>query len=279
MNPIQERTMSGFPISIGTGLALETIITPIQGVYDPTRVVPDKVIKLSSYRVLYVNIATLIRNMITSVERSKVPSLSPLLMVDTVLEEMELIRTLVSESTTNTNVIFYYSDYSKIKRDKKFDIRPIHTKLQILLDRLTRGVASSIISKTNVSITNDLIIIADRSAPVLMLTHIPYDLLALKSINNGHLLESSTGRIKKSSQWNTKYVTSKVLDIHILPFTRELLIVFGDRALIKPKSIVIRRGVMEIATSNRWNPLTSEVTVRKNIMNYKDASLYTVLYK
>ncbi len=65
-NLLLQRTVSGFPLSIGTGLALESILEPVQEVYDPQRVVPEK-IKLNKYDAIWFNIDTLVRNIVGSV--------------------------------------------------------------------------------------------------------------------------------------------------------------------------------------------------------------------
>lgn len=65
---IHDRTTSGFPVSISTGLALESIFSPRQAVYDPDRVTPPRV-DLSKYQEFWVNTATLFRNMVSASSR------------------------------------------------------------------------------------------------------------------------------------------------------------------------------------------------------------------
>ena len=64
-----ERTLSNFDnVSIGTGLAFETLFKPDNGYYDPEREVP----KLKeSYRVIWLNGYTILRGIISSISTTE----------------------------------------------------------------------------------------------------------------------------------------------------------------------------------------------------------------
>ena len=64
-----ERTLSNFDnVSIGTGLAFETLFKPDNGYYDPEREIP----KLKeSYRVIWLNGYTILRGIISSISTTE----------------------------------------------------------------------------------------------------------------------------------------------------------------------------------------------------------------
>ena len=82
---LEQRTQSGFPLSIGTALALESVFSPVQPVYDETRVVPEK-IKESDYNLYLINAATLVRNVLGAVGSKDYLLIRPQQVLHTVLE-------------------------------------------------------------------------------------------------------------------------------------------------------------------------------------------------
>ena len=92
----------------------------------------------------------------------------------------------------------------------------------------------------------------------LIITHIPYDLLSYVNFNRLDLLESHTGKLKPKHLWNTKYYPVGDRSMDILPFTRKLLMVFGDKVLIHPSEYKLRSLVLDIAENRKWNPATTE---------------------
>ena len=61
-----DRTISSFPISISTASVLEAIFEPLIDPYDVEKV-PDKKIRINSYRYHYYNVYTMLRNIIDSI--------------------------------------------------------------------------------------------------------------------------------------------------------------------------------------------------------------------
>jgi hypothetical protein len=56
-----------------------------------------------------------------------------------------------------------------------------------------------------------------------------------------------------------------------LPFHRKLLMIFGDRYLIKPMAGKIREAILECADKRHWTPLTTEDKVKLDLgIDFKD---------
>ena len=259
MNPLQTRTTSGFPLSIATGMAMETLFTPQQQVYDPGRVAPPR-ITVSSYQELWVNVLTLIRNAYNACDRALYGSITPHHMVEVITQEMDVITDLLKiEGKDFTTPVFFFNSYKSLIRrdDKVFKLREDKTPLQ--------HQARFIYDKTRDLITRqddkiemfDLTLKSKISKKALILTHIPADLLSHRQFDTLDMLESHTGKIKKKMEWNTKYHPCGEDDLGRLPFCRQLLTAFGDQSLIVPIPVKARREILALAEKQRWTPATS----------------------
>ena len=111
-----ERAMSGFPVSIGTSLALESLFPPMQAPYDPKREIPQEV-NINDYQTFFVNLSTLFRNMIAAVSKEAFLSAKPGLFASTLEEEIEVIENLFQVNAQGVcKPIFYYSTYDELHR-------------------------------------------------------------------------------------------------------------------------------------------------------------------
>ena len=109
----KERTLTSFNVSVGTGLALESLFEPIAPRYDTTRDIPNK-IKLDKYDYHLFNLMTLVRNIAGSLPGS-IP-------FDVVVKDKLFLSTLENEINqmnslyinTNCKLGFFYQDYPKV---------------------------------------------------------------------------------------------------------------------------------------------------------------------
>ena len=69
------RETSSFPLSVGTGLALETLFTPTQESVDPERIV-ENLPDLSVYSLYIFNLSTLMRNILNSFKFEQIAPVS-----------------------------------------------------------------------------------------------------------------------------------------------------------------------------------------------------------
>lgn len=76
-NAIDARTVSAFPLSVGTSLALESVFNGVQEPIDPNRVIPQKV-EINNYDAFWINVGTLFRNLYNALNKDSIKFLRPL---------------------------------------------------------------------------------------------------------------------------------------------------------------------------------------------------------
>jgi hypothetical protein len=254
------RTTSAFPLSIGTSLAFEAIFTGKVASYDPDKA-PPKIVDINNYNEMWVNVATLFRNL-----NGAIPKDSPLIydknyLANTISQEIALIESLINDNGALCSPIFYYSTYSdlKSKEDKvKITLRHPNTDLQKKYDSLLKSVTDKVLENKSIDI-KELKGYPKPNNKVngLILTHVPYDLLSKHNFDSLELIESHTGQLKPFRKWNTKYKKVEGEDMSILPFTSKLLPVFGDNYTFSPWPLKARLLILEIAKKYEWSPLTT----------------------
>lgn len=259
MNPIlTNRAMSGFPLSIGTGLSLETIFTPVQAVYDDTREVKN-LSDVSAYSIYVFNITTLLRNLLSTISFKDLLTIHSKDILDTIFEEIDFLTNFFASN--NVIIKFYINDYGYVKSAYKDQDKLLKssTDQQIYIDNINSYCLNVIKKQDDVSLfSKDLKF--DKTDSALVLTHVPFDLLSYNNFYKLDLLESHTGLIKTRKDWNTKYHRIPNKDMSFLPFMEYLLSIFGDSVMFKPDPIKKRLEVYEAMQKKNVNPLTSELS-------------------
>lgn len=258
---LSERTVSGFPLSISTGMAFESVFKPRQEVYDSTRTPPVQ-INLASYNQLWVNVDTLFRNMMQSCTKAMIDKLGYIEIARELDAEIETIISLLNnEGRGRTAPVFYLCDYEKAleKRHAAISLRKPSSPAQIYLETLRKKTLFYLLQHTDNKIMQFDGAIRLTSMPVsaLMMTHYPYDLLSRKFFTKLDLLESNTGKLKTPQQWNSKYYPLPGKDMSILPWYRFMLMTMGDKALIVPQSLKLRTAIYKCASERGWTPATT----------------------
>lgn len=252
-----ERTMSGFPLSIGTGLALEAIFQPVEeSLHEtPPTPLPDRTI-YSSY---VFNVATIVRNLISVIPYHELITIPTKHLVSVSIDEVSYLESFFTSN--DTTPYFYINDYSYFKKTYKDTIRKASTDKQIFIEMLTNRILKEISNSLNYvkKFTKDIYI--GREEKSLLLSHVPADLLSHTRFTNLDLLESHTGVIKSRIHWNTKYFPVPNRDMTFLPFYEYLLTVFGDRHMFRPKPIKDRVEVYEHMVKLGVNPMSSEFSM------------------
>jgi hypothetical protein len=278
------RTVSSFPLSIGTGLALESVFKPVQPAYDPDRIIPDH-INIKDYSVFYINIETLIRNILGSVPKEVYLKANASDVFEILSQEKEVIDSLLkNEARDSTIAIYYYNDYSKILK--------IHSNQFIYLRKANTELQkhhASIVEKTSKifldTYKEERFVrkftgqIKPSGSPVgLILTHIPYDLTSFYEFRRLDLLESHTGKLKNRSLWYTKYYSFGQHDLSFIPFHKKFLYIYGDHVMFSPWSTKLRTQIYDIAKHYEWNYATTEEKIRLNLdIALKDRFLYDTI--
>lgn len=273
-SPVYERDVSAFPFSVGSSLALESLFEGKNESIDPDRQIPQKV-NITDYNELWINCATLFRNLYTAIPRDRVHDTVSRDCVDALADEMSQIHELVNEeSQGKTRVIYYICSYrgleqefkGAVRRTPNTDKQKFYQKLMDeTLNRLVRRVKETqelLIREFNVTFY------PDERIKALIITHYAVDLLSAKRFRSLDLLESHTGVLKKFNTWYTKYYNGK--ELMMIPFNEYLIKFFGDNDLIVPFHFKVRRVIQEVAEHHKWNYATSMSKVRADIGTIKD---------
>lgn len=253
---LKNRAASGFPVAIGTSLALETVFNPVQPVYDETRIIPKR-IEPTDYTVHLFNISTLLRNIISSLPTQTVYTTSKQDYLEVLLEEIEWLTQFYQMN--QLDIQFYINDYQYVKDTygDKNKLRKPTTDKQIYLDNVTSHCLSKLKMEDDVKVFHNKIRY-NQIDKALILTHVPWDLLSYTNFDTLHLLESHTGLVKSRKNWNTKYLKLGDRDMSFLPFMEYLLVTFGDSIMFTPSSMDDRVKLYDHMVKKNVTPLTSE---------------------
>lgn len=276
---ISSRTISAFPISVGTSLALESALLSPNPSIDPEREIPQKV-NLADYDEFWINISTLFRNLFGSLTKEGSKRVLPRELAQGLIEEIEFIQNIVSTETLNrTKTFFYVCQHTNINSlyphaifkqdhtDLQKTYRALHdNSIQLVLHHFGK-VDFLKIFKSEIKSVNH--------SKALIITHVAHDLLSFNNFSELHLLESHTGILKKKHQWYTKYTDGKTLTM--LPFNKGLLQVFGDSETFRPFPIKTRQSIVELANKNKWTPATTKDKIVSNLDQLQDKFTVSVL--
>lgn len=253
---LYDRLTSSFPISLPTSLALESVFNPRQPKYDPDRLIPQH-IDVQKYQGFYFNLLTLFRNLTSSVDKNVFLTARVDDLVMVMMSELEVIASLCQvEGAGQITPYFYNCTYASLKKlDSRVIIREEHTEKQKVFKDKYLSVVKELIKHYDIQLTDTALQV--KAPKALIMTHIPYDLLNYKAFKQLDLLESNTGKLKPRPLWNTKYYPLVNQDMSHLPFHKALLLLFGDKALIHPSPIALRRLLMEVSVQGKWTVATT----------------------
>jgi hypothetical protein len=267
---LASRQVSGFPLSLPTGLSMESLFPKRIAAYDPDRKIPQ-LVNLTVYNECWISLLTLFRNMVNSLDRSVAAKIKPEDYRDAIETEIDVINGLfMNEGNNLCKPRYYVCNYRSLRRDlpsviqlreDKTDMQRAYTDKQDKVMKLLR--------KTNDSVYEfdyDIKPPQGRTT-ALILTHHPLDLLSFRNFSKLDLLESNTGRLKTKYLWNTKYYPVGDSDMSVLPFNRKLLMLLGDRVQIQPTDMKVRRMILETAHNSKWTSLTSDAKVVMDLQN------------
>lgn len=288
-DPLSSRTMSAFPLSVGTSLAFESIFQTESPSIDPMRVIPQQ-INISNYAEFWINISTLFRNMMGSLSKEDSLRVNSTDLKDALINEMDTIQSLLlNEGGGSCKPIFYVCEYQALqsKQSKYFVLRQDSTLKQKINRALHDQAIKLLLAELGESDSlrvydSDLSTLVKRVAGVvqtrtsaLILTHIAYDLTSHGQFTKLDLIESHTGVLKSRNQWYTKYLDGGTLSN--IPFLKGLLPVFGDKETFRPLDIKARQDVIDLAKQFKWNPTTTREKVLLNISFMKNPYLVAIL--
>jgi hypothetical protein len=257
---LSNRTMSAFPISIGTSLALESLFVGERPTYDPAREIPQH-IDINEYTCFWVNLLTLYRNIIGSLQKDGAERVMAGDLWETLEFEVDLIKRVVDESSFGkTKAMFYFSQYENLDKHHPFaTLRKATTEKQKQYERLMELSVNSYLKNLRQSDhikTFKRKLQPDVREKALILTHCAYDLLSHPAFEKLDLIESHTGVRKGISLWYTKFANSK--NLMRIPFNACFLQVFGDSQHFHPMAIKLREQVLALADEYNWSAMTTK---------------------
>lgn len=255
---LQERDLSGFPLSVGTGLAMESLFAPVNPPIDPSRAPPKK-LDPKTYDIVLLNASTILRNLLSTLASAKIPTIPKEAIYDTLLSEIEYLQGLFQLHEVPCTLYVHTYDYPKKHYEDK--LRSLTTDHQKLLQSISLYCLLRLKDQDEVLHFSHHIKLIDHPK-ALILTHVPWDLLSHTHFVKLDLLESHTGAMKSRKDWNSKYFKLADKDMSFLPFTESLLTVFGDTVMFKPQPLKVRTELYERLKSKSAHPLMSDATVK-----------------
>lgn len=260
-------------LSIGTALAIESLFNLPNELVNPYS---DKgKIKPTNYQLFLINVHTLVRNIITSYESKD--KLNIIKRSDIEVSVFEVIKTEMFNitelcKTHNLSIMYYCPDYKQVINN---GIVRYNDNISFILGK-TIGISNYVFKRliedehiNNLIGSRDVKIKVPESK-ILMMTHFPIDLLNYKHWFKCDLLESHTGKLVKSIDFNKKYYKTGSLDTTNYPFHENLLYILGDNHMLKPTIIKLRRYVNQRASVDKWRKDTSARFIKNSISKETD---------
>jgi hypothetical protein len=245
------------PVSIGTSIAVETILDP----------------KNNPPKFIWINLRTIFRNLFSDIPKEDKLTVSPSDIASDFSDEVHTIaNTIEALHGDSVRVVFYYSTYDGIEKYlPRAKLRGPRTKLQIRHHTAEREAIKKIFSSEAdyLDIREYKVAIDGKDSEAWIVTHTPVDLLSRRYFKTLTLLETHTGVLKPYSTWYTKLRNGK--ELFRMPFNELTLQVFGDNSgLITPQTMALRKQLFELANENRWSPLTTRAKIKSDLSKLKD---------
>lgn len=244
-------------LSIGTGLALETILDIPR--FDPRRKIPQIARPITYYDTLYVNALTLVRNAISTISSAEKNIITASEIADFCAGEIRILESIVP-----IRVEVFLSKYSKLaKTEAKIYRREPSTPKQHQYVALLNLAVSKLLVRSDIKQYQWLI--PSTQNKVMFLTHIVTDLYCYKHQTDIALLESNTGTVKTVSQFASKYWNVPIKAVPYVPFNLRSQLLIGDSNVIKPMTIQVRLEFFKAATEFKWTANTTEKKVSDDL--------------
>lgn len=274
---INNRAISNYPVSIGTSVILESLFM-------------DNKVRLDHYSSIYFNLSTLLRNISQATKPVLFNTHRAVVIAEVLLNEINVIKDVILTQSNDSIKPYFYFNSTTVDVSLVNKIRQAKTLFQMdFLDRVKQTIEYLVYlgyfeGKEGFMMLKPRAIIdpgsikphrGDLIKKALICSHLPRDLLSYVNFKTLDLLESNTGRLRTRREWNSKYVKISNKILTNLPFNIFLLIIFGDKVLIKPEPLDIRKRILEISMKHRWTPSTEMTKIRVSLDLLKnDTSMY-----
>ena len=274
-DPADQRVMGEFPLSIATSLAFESLLN----MHPETK---HNSIPIHDYGEIWINVNTLIRNVLNAFDSFVRKDNNVPLFVKTVYREMSFIIEFCSKEGKGIKPVFYASRYEglsklyphallKVPKPKlQKEHKVISDKRLDLLLRNINKPETSLTAPQRIRVYKNKI--TDKStASIVMLTHVPYDLVSIYNFSKLILLESHTGKLKPRNLWYTKLTHgSKMVSF---PFNEKIILIFGDKEVFLPIPSRYREAVINLANEQKWSVVTASDRIVRDVAKIKDPEI------
>lgn len=274
------RAMGDAPISIGTCFSLQALYNA-----HPDR---EKEKKLPVLRAdaLYINVRTLLRNIMNATETDKIIHVKPADYHTALKDEIREIGVYLNSQANPIKVYFYLPTYKSLHHEfgQTADLRVPSTDLQkakLDIEKQTLGLVEADMNRLQpeqryVNIV-DMKIESKTRERAFILTHLVVDLLYTEGFSEVLLLESHTGRIKDESEWYTKLHAEASERI---PFNKATLVFFGDSGgMFKAQHHKARSAVERVAEKFKWTYRTTKTKMLMNLKLGGEGHIETIMAK
>lgn len=254
-NSADGRALGYFQLSIATSLAIESAV----GIHPDLP--PPRSMPIRQFKELRVNVRTLYRNVVGAMAKDIAATISSVEVAQIMLEEMNVIPDMLREYAGHpVKVVYYFNNMKNLElKYPEAEFRKDGTQKQ---QQFTQGLKD--VLKLIAHHHREMIEVFDDKPPgngvdTLIITHVAYDLLWYNNFGSLTLLESHTGKIKNKALWSSKYYQGTHLSM--IPFTEELLQVFGDLEVFHPLDVKLRKAIIELAEKRGWSSVTTRARI------------------
>lgn len=296
---LSQRAVSTYPLSIGTSLAMEALTPGKLPAYDP-QFKPVGQVKPDGYSTVWINLATLHRNIIGAVDGKYALELAPRDIAQVLGQEVDLVQEIFMSHCTGIEVRFYICGYIGIQsRYPHAKMRADKTPKQIANTQLLKATIEALfasrkgevdqVDDTHMPEEGQITPVAKKytyfpkllspamqmrvHAKHLLMSHYAIDLLCLSQKHDTALLESHTGAVKGKALYYTKLTEAS----ERIPFNSMTLQVFGDSQTFYPMAKPVREEVLELSRKYEWNAATTKARIRLNLDTMNDQLTAKVL--
>jgi hypothetical protein len=249
------------PVSIATALALESAMGLSEDHPEHKQKPP-----LQSVDALWVNLRTLIRNIMGAIPTQDQDKVFPDPLLDALTAELRIIASAVQLNTQRRcKLVPYVQSYKSIpSKYRNCFLRELKTEKQ----KFGAALEKSVLDRLHEMHLDMTVIESDLKLPqnpddALIITHMPIDLLSRYEFSRLRLLESHTGKIKAYTSWNSKLTGGK--ELSRMPFNHVTLQFFGDGVHFNTFPMKEKKQIIELADRRRWNPTTTLDKMRMDI--------------
>lgn len=254
-----------YAMSVATSLAIEGL----NGTGE--RETTNSKFDLKPFKTLYINLRTLVRNVIGSYPYDVQSALKTAMVVASVEQDYECICKYASE---DLQIIPYLCTHKSLNAEFKGKFKQFDTPRQNDIFLLEAAAIKALRGRYQEDITEfDIVMKGDSRS--ICLTHLPIDLLSAHKFPELVLLESHTGLLKDATQWPTKLKTLK--DKTHMPFNRITLQVFGDNNMFLPQPVKVRNVLESIGVKKGWSTATAQSRFLLDVRNAYEPHLYKLL--